>query len=79
MAEKKQSWYVDDWMKITFSDESRIYTGKGEDADVVQRKHIDDYLKKISILPKSFMIWSYMPFKKSEMATLPQQSMHMCI
>ena len=31
-AKGKQSWSVDDWMKVIFSDESRICIGQWDDA-----------------------------------------------
>uniref|UniRef100_A0A3B5PS90 Transposase Tc1-like domain-containing protein n=1 Tax=Xiphophorus maculatus TaxID=8083 RepID=A0A3B5PS90_XIPMA len=31
-AKERQSWTVDDWMKVVFSDESRICIGQGDDA-----------------------------------------------
>uniref|UniRef100_A0A3B1JB81 Transposase Tc1-like domain-containing protein n=1 Tax=Astyanax mexicanus TaxID=7994 RepID=A0A3B1JB81_ASTMX len=31
-AKERQSWTVDDWMKVIFSDESRICIGQGDDA-----------------------------------------------
>uniref|UniRef100_A0A3B5QLJ4 Transposase Tc1-like domain-containing protein n=1 Tax=Xiphophorus maculatus TaxID=8083 RepID=A0A3B5QLJ4_XIPMA len=30
-AKERQSWTVDDWMKVVFSDESRICIGQGDD------------------------------------------------
>ena len=29
----KQSWYVDNWMKVIFRDQSRIYIGQSDDDD----------------------------------------------
>lgn len=31
-AKEKHSWYVDDWMKVIFIDESQICIGQGDDA-----------------------------------------------
>uniref|UniRef100_A0A3B5QR73 Transposase Tc1-like domain-containing protein n=1 Tax=Xiphophorus maculatus TaxID=8083 RepID=A0A3B5QR73_XIPMA len=33
-AKERQSWTVDDWMKVVFSDESRICIGQGDDSFV---------------------------------------------
>lgn len=32
-AKKQQSWNVDDWMKMVFSDESQICPRQGDDAE----------------------------------------------
>lgn len=31
-TKEKQLWTPDDWMEVTFSDESHIYAGQGDDA-----------------------------------------------
>ncbi|CAJ0966607.1 unnamed protein product [Ranitomeya imitator] len=50
-ATEKQSWTVDDWMKVLFSDESRICIGRGADAGTFvwcrsNEIYKDDCLKK---------------------------------
>uniref|UniRef100_A0A3B3QDG3 Transposase Tc1-like domain-containing protein n=1 Tax=Paramormyrops kingsleyae TaxID=1676925 RepID=A0A3B3QDG3_9TELE len=59
--EEKQSWTVDDWMKVVFSDESRICIGQGDDAGTFvwchpNETYKDDCLKKTSKFPQSLMI-----------------------
>ena len=60
-AKEKQSWCVDDWMKVIFSGEC---IGQGNDAE-------DECRKKTSWLHNSFMICSCMLFKgPREMAVI---------
>uniref|UniRef100_A0A3B3QGW8 Transposase Tc1-like domain-containing protein n=1 Tax=Paramormyrops kingsleyae TaxID=1676925 RepID=A0A3B3QGW8_9TELE len=67
-AKEKQSWTVDDWMKVVFSDESRICIGQGDDAGMFvwchpNETYKDDCLKKTSKFPQSLMIWGCMSGK----------------
>ncbi len=34
-AKERQSWSVDDWMKVIFSDESQICNGQGDDSETL--------------------------------------------
>ncbi len=75
-AKEKQSWTVDDWMKVIFSDESRICIGQGDDAGTFvwcrsNEIYEDDCLKKTCKFPQSLMIWSCMSGKGTgEMAVI---------
>ncbi|CAJ0964526.1 unnamed protein product [Ranitomeya imitator] len=67
-AKEKQSWTVDDWMKVLFSDESRICIGQGDDAGTFvwcrsNEIYKDDCLKRTCKFPQSLMIWGCMSGK----------------
>ena len=64
-AEEKQSWSMDDWMKVIFIDESQICIGQGDDTGTFvwcssNETYKDDCLKKTIKFPHSFMIWGCM-------------------
>lgn len=75
-AKERQSWTVNDWMKVIFSDESRICIGQGDDAGTFvwccsSEIYKDDCLKKTSKFPQSLMIWGCMSGKGTgEMAVV---------
>uniref|UniRef100_A0A3B1K6C0 Tc1-like transposase DDE domain-containing protein n=1 Tax=Astyanax mexicanus TaxID=7994 RepID=A0A3B1K6C0_ASTMX len=67
-AKERQSWTVDDWMKVIFSDESRICIGQGDHAGTfVWCRSSEIYeeacLKKTTKFPQSLMIWGCMSGK----------------
>ena len=50
-VKNKCTWAVDDWEKVIFSDESRIYVGHGDDAGTFvcrrgNEAYLDDCIKK---------------------------------
>uniref|UniRef100_A0A3Q3AU23 Tc1-like transposase DDE domain-containing protein n=1 Tax=Kryptolebias marmoratus TaxID=37003 RepID=A0A3Q3AU23_KRYMA len=75
-AKERQSWTVDDWMKVIFSNESRICIGQGDDAGTFvwccsSEIFADDCLKKTCRFPQSLMIWGCMSGKGTgEMAVI---------
>lgn len=67
-AKEKQSWTVDDWMKVIFSDETRICIGHGDDAETfvwcrANEVYKDECLKKTAKFPQSFLVWGCMSGK----------------
>uniref|UniRef100_A0A8C1NF85 Transposase Tc1-like domain-containing protein n=1 Tax=Cyprinus carpio TaxID=7962 RepID=A0A8C1NF85_CYPCA len=67
-AKERQSWTVDDWMRVIFSDESRICIGQGDDAGTFvwcrsNEIYEDNCLKKTCKFPQSLMIWGCMSGK----------------
>ena len=67
-AKNKCTWTVDDWEKIIFSDESRIYVGHGDDAETfVWRRgneaYSDGWIKKQIKFLTSVFIWDCMTRK----------------
>lgn len=67
-AKERQSWTVDDWMRVIFSDESRICIGQGDDAGTFvwcrsNKIYEDNCLKKTCKFPQSLMIWGCMSGK----------------
>lgn len=75
-AKDRRAWTVDDWMKVIFSDESRICIGQGDDAGTFvwcrsSEIYKEDCLKKTSKFPHSLMIWGCMSGKGTgEMAVV---------
>uniref|UniRef100_A0A3Q2ZWT6 Transposase Tc1-like domain-containing protein n=1 Tax=Kryptolebias marmoratus TaxID=37003 RepID=A0A3Q2ZWT6_KRYMA len=75
-AKERQSWTVDDWMKVIFSDESQICIGQGDDVGTFVWCHSNEIyadicLKKMCKFPQSLMIWGCMSGKGTgEMAVI---------
>ena len=55
-AKEKQSWLVDNWMKVIFSDESRIFIDQSNVAKIFVRGHSNETKTKKGEFLKSFMI-----------------------
>uniref|UniRef100_A0A3B1IG59 Transposase Tc1-like domain-containing protein n=1 Tax=Astyanax mexicanus TaxID=7994 RepID=A0A3B1IG59_ASTMX len=80
-AKERQSWTVDDWMKVIFSDESRICIGQGDDAGTfVWCRSSEIYeeacLKKTTKFPQSLMIWGCMSGKGTGEMTVVNSSIN---
>uniref|UniRef100_A0A3B5QWB7 Tc1-like transposase DDE domain-containing protein n=1 Tax=Xiphophorus maculatus TaxID=8083 RepID=A0A3B5QWB7_XIPMA len=80
-AKERQSWTVDDWMKVVFSDESRICIGQGDDAGTfVWCRSSEIYeeacLKKTTKFPQSLMIWGCMSGKGTGEMTVVNSSIN---
>ena len=63
---EKQSWYVGNWMKVIFGNESRICIGQGDYAETFCRSnetYKDECVMKKSKFPELFMIWSCISLK----------------
>uniref|UniRef100_A0A3B1JCI9 Tc1-like transposase DDE domain-containing protein n=1 Tax=Astyanax mexicanus TaxID=7994 RepID=A0A3B1JCI9_ASTMX len=78
---ERQSWTVDDWMKVIFSDESRICIGQGDDAGTfVWCRSSEIYeeacLKKTTKFPQSLMIWGCMSGKGTGEMTVVNSSIN---
>uniref|UniRef100_A0AAR2K6C9 Transposase Tc1-like domain-containing protein n=1 Tax=Pygocentrus nattereri TaxID=42514 RepID=A0AAR2K6C9_PYGNA len=80
-AKERQSWTVDDWMKVIFSDESRICIGQGDDAETFvwcrsSEIYEEDCLKKATKFPQSLMIWGCMSGKGTGEMTVVNSSIN---
>uniref|UniRef100_A0A3B5QEL9 Transposase Tc1-like domain-containing protein n=1 Tax=Xiphophorus maculatus TaxID=8083 RepID=A0A3B5QEL9_XIPMA len=80
-AKERQSWTVDDWMKVVFSDESRICIGQGDDAVTFVWCHSSEIyeeacLKKTTKFPQSLMIWGCMSGKGTGEMTVVNSSIN---
>ena len=80
-TKEKQSWRVENWMKVIFTDKSRICIGQGDDAETSVWCCLNvTKMTEENTFSKSFMIWDCMSFQgQEEMAILSQESIHIKI
>ena len=75
-AKEKLLWDVSNWMKVIFSEKSRIWISR----DNIAGTFIYYCLKKTSKFLKSFMIWDCTSFKElGEIAIITSTISHECI